>query len=92
MALKILRADSTKTRNEPNEASISRSIAEANPDHPGHGHIVKILDSFVNSGPNGEHACIIFDAFAQRVLGLRRHCKDGRLPLEMVRREHDHFC
>ena len=85
VALKILHADSTKTRNRPNEADILWSIAEGNRDHPGREHIVKIFDSFVHSGPNGEHACIVFEALGQSVLDFQRNNRGGRLPLEMVR-------
>ena len=62
-----------------------RSLAEGNPDHPGHEHIVKILDSFTHSGPNGEHDCIVFEAPGESVLDFQRRCEDGRLPLAMVR-------
>ena len=85
MAMKILRADSTKARNQPKESDILRSLAEGNPDHPGHEHIVKILDSFTHSGPNGEHDCIVFEALGESVLDFQRRCEDGRLPLAMVR-------
>jgi len=85
VALKILRADSTRIWNQPNEADILRTVAQANPGHPGREHIVKILDSFVHSGPNGEHTCIVFEALGQSVLDFQRNCKRGRLPLEMVR-------
>ena len=85
VALKILRADSTKTRNQPKESDILRSLADGNPDHPGHEHIVKILDSFTHSGPNGDHDCIVFEALGESVLDFQRRCEDGRLPLEMVR-------
>jgi len=85
VALKILRADSTKVKNQPKEAEILQHIAQANPQHPGHPHIVKIFDSFVHAGPNGEHSCIVFEALGQSVLGFQKNCKDGRLSLEIVR-------
>jgi len=85
VALKILRADSTSVKNQPKEADVLQHIAQANPQHPGHSHIVQILDSFVHKGPNGEHSCIVFEALGQSVLSFQKSSERGQLPLDVVR-------
>lgn len=31
-------------------------------DHPGKGHIIKLLDYFEHDGPNGTHLCLVLPA------------------------------
>jgi serine/threonine protein kinase len=86
VALKIIRGDSTGVYdNQPNEAELLRYIATANPSHPGHGYMVKILDDFIHVGPNGPHSCIVFEALGQSVLNFQEQIKDHLFPLQMMR-------
>jgi serine/threonine-protein kinase SRPK3 len=86
VALKVLRADSTKGGpNQPKEAEILEHIAQADPTHPGYQHVIKVLDSFLHVGPNGEHSCIVFEALGESVLNLQKRSENSRLSLELVR-------
>jgi serine/threonine-protein kinase SRPK3 len=86
VALKVLRADSTKgIPTQPKEADILQHVAQADPSHPGHQHVVKILDSFMHVGPHGEHSCIVFEALGESVLNLQKRSENGRLSLDLVR-------
>jgi serine/threonine-protein kinase SRPK3 len=86
VALKIIRADATKGGpNQPKETDILQHVALADPSHPGHRHVVKLLDSFMHTGPNGEHSCIVFEALGESVLKFQRRSESGRLSPEMVR-------
>jgi serine/threonine-protein kinase SRPK3 len=86
VALKVLRADSTKGEpNQPKEADLLRHIAEADPSHPGYQHIVKALDSFTIVGPNGEHSCIVFELLGESALNLQKRSENGLLSVDLVR-------
>lgn len=60
-------------------------IAQADPSHPGHQHVVKSLDSFTHKGPHGEHHCIVFESLGESVVDLQKRWEKGRFPLELVR-------
>jgi len=86
VALKILRADSTKgIPTQPKEADILRHIAQAMPSHLGYQHVVKLLDDFMHVGPHGEHSCLVFEALGESVLNFQKRSTNGRLSLELVR-------
>jgi serine/threonine-protein kinase SRPK3 len=86
VALKVLRADSTKGEpNQPKEVDLLRHIAKADPSHPGYQHIVKALDSFTIVGPNGEHSCIVFELLGESALNLQKRSENGLLSVDLVR-------
>lgn len=37
---------------------------------PGYAHVMKLLDDFEISGPNGHHICMVFEVLGENVLGL----------------------
>jgi hypothetical protein len=62
VALKVLRSNSTSGPLQPDEGKILRTVQQNNPAHPGHEHIVKLINNFVHAGPNGHHSCPVFEA------------------------------
>jgi serine/threonine-protein kinase SRPK3 len=83
--LKVLRTDSTKAPNQPDEADLVHFVNAANPQHPGPHHIVQLLDHFIHSGPNGDHSCLVFEPLGESVLSLQKRSEHGSLPLNNVK-------
>jgi len=77
VALKIIRADGTKgIPTQPNEAE---------PSHPGHQHVVRILDSFTHVGPHGEHSVLVTEVLGESVLNLHERSENATLSRDLVR-------
>ncbi|CAK7899201.1 hypothetical protein CAAN3_04S05006 [[Candida] anglica] len=45
--------------------------------HPGFKHVMKLLDNFQISGPNGKHICMVFEVLGENVFNLM--CKYKKL-------------
>ena len=59
VAIKFLISDRDK---EEGEGSILRRLNDGPVECPGKDHIVKLLDQFEVSGPNGHHQCLVTEA------------------------------
>ncbi len=59
VAIKLLISHRDK---EIDEGSILRRLANGPVEHPGKGHVVKLLDQFELLGPNGRHQCLVTEA------------------------------
>lgn len=57
VALKILKADASRHNKE---LSILLHLPDPGLEHPGHRHVVQLLDHFEHKGPNGTHLCLVF--------------------------------
>lgn len=58
---------------------------DANPSHRGRNHIVSFLDHFEQSGPEGNHICLVFEPLGENLLALiERHKKTG-VAIDLVR-------
>ncbi|KAL0940234.1 serine/threonine-protein kinase SRPK3 [Colletotrichum truncatum] len=57
VALKI----EVSTRRKPNELGIQQLLAKRASEDPGSRHVVNLLDSFYQDGPNGSHLCLVFE-------------------------------
>ncbi|MCO5602579.1 hypothetical protein L7F22_056713 [Adiantum nelumboides] len=83
VALKIQKSAQHYTEAAMDEVSILKQIAEGDPDDT--KSVVKLLDSFKHSGPNGHHVCMVFEYLGDNLLTLIK-CYDYKgLPLEMVK-------
>lgn len=51
----------------------------------GRSHVVKMLDNFTISGPNGFHACIVFELMGANLLSLIVRSKFQGIPIENVK-------
>lgn len=56
VALKILKADSSKNSKE---LSILLHLSNSSLEHPGKRHVMELLDHFTHDGPNGIHLCLV---------------------------------
>lgn len=67
------------------EIKILRSVQEANPSHPGHDHVVSLIDSFHHCAPEDIHVCLVFEPLGENLLALiERNNKTG-IPVALVK-------
>ncbi|XP_052178458.1 uncharacterized protein LOC127792118 isoform X3 [Diospyros lotus] len=65
------------------EITILKQIAEGDPDDK--KCVVKLLDHFKHSGPNGQHVCMVFEYLGDNLLTLIKYSDYRGLPLHMVK-------
>ncbi|KXJ85684.1 kinase-like domain-containing protein, partial [Microdochium bolleyi] len=66
VALKVSSAD-VISREGPGEKRMLQALSTLPKSHPGHAHIVALLDSFVVKGPNGAHSCLVLELLGPSV-------------------------
>jgi len=71
VALKVSSVDASKKL--PGEKEILRALAALAKSHPGHSHIVSLLDSFTVNGPNGAHSCLVLELLGPSVHETNLH-------------------
>jgi serine/threonine-protein kinase SRPK3 len=62
------------------ELDICRLLSAASSNHPGSKHVAQLLDDFQLTGPNGTHACLVFEVLGPNAKTAADHSADGRLP------------
>ncbi|TKX21452.1 protein kinase domain-containing protein 32 [Elsinoe australis] len=77
VSLKILTAELGV---EPREAQILKILPKGNLEGRGNSHVSRLLDRFTHKGPNGTHACLVFDVDSVSVSRLAERYPLGRLP------------
>lgn len=65
------------------EIKILKQIAEGDPDDK--RCVVKLLDHFKHSGPNGHHVCMVFEFLGDNLLTLIKYTDYRGVPLSMVK-------
>lgn len=65
------------------EIKILKQIAEGDPDDK--KYVVKLLDHFKHSGPNGQHVCMVFEYLGDNLLTLIKYSDYRGIPLHMVK-------
>lgn len=65
------------------EITILKQIAEGDPDDK--KCVVKLLDHFKHSGPNGQHVCMVFEYLGDNLLSLIKYSDYRGLPMHMVK-------
>lgn len=65
------------------EITILKQIAEGDPDDK--KCVVKLLDHFKHSGPNGQHVCMVFEYLGDNLLTLIKYSDYRGVPLHMVK-------
>ncbi|KAJ7981094.1 Protein kinase [Quillaja saponaria] len=83
VALKIQKSAQHYTEAAMDEIKILKQIAEGDPDDS--KCVVKLLDHFKHSGPNGQHVCMIFEYLGDNLLTLIKYTNYQGLPLHMVK-------
>ncbi|KAL6720699.1 hypothetical protein ACLMJK_002624 [Lecanora helva] len=67
VAVKILTA---KDSFGENERVLYDRLSRNNTDHPGRDYVVRLLDSFTHTGPNGNHLCLVFEPMGPTATSL----------------------
>ncbi|XP_059305964.1 uncharacterized protein LOC132057388 [Lycium ferocissimum] len=83
VALKVQKSAQHYTEAAMDEITILKQIAECDPDDK--KCVVKLLDHFKHSGPNGQHVCMVFEYLGDNLLTLLKYTDYHGLPIHMVK-------
>ncbi|KAF7804360.1 serine/threonine-protein kinase SRPK-like [Senna tora] len=83
VALKVQKSAQHYTEAAMDEITILQQIAEGDPDDK--KCVVKLLDHFKHSGPNGQHVCMVFEYLGDNLLTLIKYSDYRGLPINMVK-------
>ncbi|KAK3443844.1 hypothetical protein EUGRSUZ_B03905 [Eucalyptus grandis] len=83
IALKIQKSAQHYTEAAMDEIKILKQIAEGDPADK--KCVVKLLDHFKHSGPNGQHVCMVFEYLGDNLLTLIKYSDYRGVPLHMVK-------
>ncbi|XP_068310560.1 uncharacterized protein [Pyrus communis] len=83
VALKIQKSSRYYTEAAMDEIKILKQIAEGDPGNK--KCVVKLLDHFKHSGPNGQHVCLVFEYLGDNLLTLIKYNDYRGAPLHMVK-------
>ncbi|KAK2409022.1 Protein kinase superfamily protein [Trifolium repens] len=83
VALKIQKSAQHYTEAAMDEIKILKQIEEGNLDDK--KCVVKLLDHFKHSGPNGIHVCMVFEFLGDNLLTLIKYSDYRGVPLSMVK-------
>ncbi|KAJ1293609.1 hypothetical protein BS78_01G081600 [Paspalum vaginatum] len=83
VALKVQKSAQHYTEAAMDEIKILKQIADGDPDDS--KCVVKLLDHFKHSGPNGNHVCMVFEFLGDNLLTLIKYTEYRGIPLPMVK-------
>ncbi|KAJ4840579.1 hypothetical protein Tsubulata_006298 [Turnera subulata] len=83
VALKVQKSAQHYTEAAMDEITILQQIARGDPDDK--KCVVKLLDHFKHSGPNGQHVCMIFEYLGDNLLTLIKYTDYRGLPIHKVK-------
>lgn len=83
VALKVQKSAQHYTEAAQDEITILKQIAEGDPHD--RGGVVKLVDHFKHTGPNGTHVCMVFEYLGDNLLTLIKAYNYRGLPLHMVK-------
>lgn len=83
VALKVQKSAAHYTEAAMDEITILKQIAEGDPEDK--KCVVKLLDHFKHSGPNGQHVCMVFEYLGDNLLTLIKYSDYRGLPIHMVK-------
>ncbi|KAK7267858.1 hypothetical protein RIF29_20537 [Crotalaria pallida] len=83
VALKVQKSAQHYTEAALDEITILQQIADGDPDDK--KCVVKLLDHFKHSGPNGQHVCMVFEYLGDNLLTLIKYSDYRGLPINMVK-------
>ncbi|KAI9080154.1 hypothetical protein K1719_037832 [Acacia pycnantha] len=83
VALKIQKSAQHYTEAAMDEIKILKQVAEGDPDDK--KCVVKLLDHFKHSGPNGQHVCLVFEFLGDNLLTVIKYSDYRGIPISMVK-------
>lgn len=85
VAMKIVRSAKHYTDTAIDEIKLLDRVTSADIYHPGHDHVIQLLDTFTHKGPNGVHVCMVFEVLGENLLSLIRRYKHRGIPVVFVK-------
>ncbi|QPG76536.1 hypothetical protein FOA43_003925 [Brettanomyces nanus] len=85
VAMKIVRSARNYRETAIDEIKLLSKLNHTDLEHPGHAHLVKLLDYFDHQGENGTHICMVFEVLGENLLSLIRRYKHRGLPVRFVK-------
>lgn len=85
VAMKIVRSAKRYTDTAIDEIKLLDKVTSSEIHHPGHEHVIQLLDTFTHQGPNGVHVCMVFEVLGENLLGLIRRYKHRGIPVVFVK-------
>lgn len=85
VAMKIVRSAKHYTDTAIDEIKLLDKVTTSDTHHPGHEHVIQLLDTFTHQGPNGVHVCMVFEVLGENLLGLIRRYKHRGIPVVFVK-------
>jgi serine/threonine protein kinase len=82
VALKVQKSAKHYTEAAKDEIEI---LQQLNSDPARAHHVVQLSDSFMHTGPNGAHMCMVFEMMGQNLLSLIKYFNYGGIPLDVVK-------
>ncbi|KAK8593379.1 hypothetical protein V6N13_043026 [Hibiscus sabdariffa] len=83
VALKVQKSAQHYTEAAMDEITILQQIADGDKEHK--KCVVKLLDHFKHSGPNGQHVCMVFEYLGDNLLTLIKYSNYCGIPIHMVK-------
>ncbi|KAF9591721.1 hypothetical protein IFM89_006067 [Coptis chinensis] len=83
VALKVQKSAQHYTEAAMDEITILKQIADSDIDDK--MCVVKLLDHFKHTGPNGQHVCMVFEYLGDNLLTLIKYSDYRGMPLHMVK-------
>ncbi|KAG2735802.1 hypothetical protein G9P44_002016 [Scheffersomyces stipitis] len=85
VAMKIVRSAKHYTETAVDEIKLLDKVTTSDMHHPGHEHVIQLLDTFTHKGPNGVHVVMVFEVLGENLLGLIRRYKHRGIPIVFVK-------
>lgn len=85
VAMKIVRSAKHYTETAIDEIKLLDKVTTSDIHHPGHEHVIQLLDTFTHKGPNGVHVVMVFEVLGENLLGLIRRYKHRGIPIIFVK-------
>lgn len=86
VAMKIVRSDKVYTEAAQDEIKLLKRIrSHKEEDDAGSRHILKLLDNFLHSGPNGDHIVMVFEVLGENLLALIKKYEHRGIPMIYVK-------
>lgn len=85
VAMKIVRSARHYTETALDEIKLLDKVTTSDMNHPGHEHVIQLLDTFTHKGPNGTHVVMVFEVLGENLLGLIRRYKHRGIPIVFVK-------
>ncbi|QLL32654.1 hypothetical protein HG536_0D01760 [Torulaspora globosa] len=86
VAMKIVRSDRVYTEAALDEIKLLKRVrSNIEDDHLGARYILKLLDNFVHTGPNGDHIVMVFEVLGENLLALIKKYEHRGIPMIYVK-------